>query len=176
MMKACALFLGLVAGGCSLELPAARPGGAAMPAMSEARSVRAAIGGRLAAQDRAIVARHADAFLITLAPDYVVVLRDGTMLRRPALDRAIRSDMALTRSVARSTARVDAFALNGPSEAVLLVTHEASRVLADAQGVEHRWENGVVHRETWILGPQGWVIARLEEQRQLYLRKDGRPL
>jgi hypothetical protein len=42
--------------------------------------------------------------------------------------------------------------------------------------VPHKWENKVVHKETWTKTTDGWKIRRLEEVKEVYLLRDGSPL
>ena len=62
--------------------------------------------------------------------------------------------MARTKSVEKSVSTIDSIS-GGPGEAVALVIHEASQVLSDGKD-SHKWQNKVVHKETWIKTADGW--------------------
>jgi len=76
--------------------------------------------------------------------------------------------MARTRCVEKSLSSIDSLTVNN-DKAVVIVTHAANRVLEDAQGQAHRWENKVVHKETRTKTANGWKIKQLEELKQIYL-------
>jgi ketosteroid isomerase-like protein len=126
-------------------------------------------------QDEAIKKCDFKAFISTLAPDYSIKLLNGDVFSRQQVEGFVESDMARTKSVEKSLSSIDSLSA-AKNEAVVIVTHEASRVLDDADGQPHKWENKVVHKETWIKTAEGWRIQRLEELKQVYVLRDGKPL
>lgn len=126
-------------------------------------------------QDEAIKNNDFEAFIGTLAADYSIKLLNGSEFNRKQVEDFVKSDMARTRSVGESLSVIDDLQVEN-GEAVVLVTHQAIRVLDDAKGQPHKWENKVVHRETWTKTVRGWRIKRLEEVKQIYLLRDGKPL
>jgi hypothetical protein len=128
-----------------------------------------------AIQDAAIKKNDLQAFMGTLAPDYSITLLSGDTFNREQIEGYIKSDMAHTKRVDTARSTIDSLLLEN-DEAIVIVTQVASRVLADANGVPHRWENKVVHKETWIATAAGWRLRRLEEVKQVYLLRDGKPL
>jgi len=126
-------------------------------------------------QDEAIKKLDFKAFVGTLTPDYSVKLLNGAAFNRPQIDDAIKNDMARTVSVAKSISIINNLTIKG-DEAIVNVTHEASRILNDAQGNPHQWDNKVIHQETWIRTTDGWRIKSLEEVKQVYLLRDSKPL
>ncbi|HUP90386.1 MAG TPA: nuclear transport factor 2 family protein [Longimicrobiales bacterium] len=124
-------------------------------------------------QDAAITRSDVRMFAMTLAPDYQVVLRNGQRLDRAQVEAAIKADMERTKSVDRATSQIDSLTWSG-NDAVVTVTHRTDRTIADEKGTPHRYESGVVHRETWTKTRDGWRIKKLEELQQLYLRRDGK--
>jgi hypothetical protein len=73
----------------------------------------------------------------TLAPDYSVKLLDGQVLSREQVKDFLKKDMARTRAVEKSSSAIDGLRVTR-DEAVVIVTHEASRVLDDQHGVPHQ--------------------------------------
>jgi len=138
-------------------------------------SVRRDLEAMYTAQDEAIKKRNFKAFVSTFAPDYSIKLLNGDVFNRQQVEGFVKSDMARTRSVEKSLSSIDSLSTAG-NEAVVIVTHEARRVLEDAHGQPHKWENKVVHKETWIKTTDGWKIRRLEEVKQVYLLRDGKTL
>ncbi len=137
--------------------------------------VRTELEAELAKQDEAIKKNDFQAFVETLAPDYSIKLLSGEELSREQIEGDIKNDMAHTKSVEKSMSTIGSLTLDS-GEAVAIVTHEASRFLTDGQDVPHKWENKVVHKETWTKTPNGWKIRRLEELKQVYVLRDGSPL
>lgn len=138
-------------------------------------SVRRELEAALATQDEAIKKNDFKAFVQTLASDYSVKLLSGDSLSREQIEGYVKSDMAHTKAVEKSASTIDALTV-GSGEAIAIVTHEASRVLTDGQDVPHKWENKVVHKETWTRTGDGWKVRRVEEVKEIYLLRDGSPL
>jgi hypothetical protein len=128
-----------------------------------------------AVQDEAIKKCDFKAFVSTLAPDYSIKLLSGDVFHREQVEGFIKSHMARTRSVEKSLSSIDCLTVSN-DKAVAIVTHVANRLLDDAQGQAHRWENKVVHKETWTKTANGWKIQQLEELKPIYLLRDGEPL
>jgi len=128
-----------------------------------------------ATQDEAIKKNDFKAFVGTFAPDYSIKLLNGDAFSREQVENFVKNDMARTKAVEKSVSTIESLTV-GPDGAVVIVTHEASRVLTDGQNVSHKWENKVVHKETWTRMTDGWKIRRLEEVKQIYLLRDGNPL
>ena len=135
--------------------------------------VRSGLTERYAAQDTAIVRRDLSIFLSTLAPDYVVVLRNGRRLTRVEVDSAIARDMRATRAVRHASTEIEDVQVRGDT-AIAIVVHRADRDIADAQGVSHRYENAVRHEERWVQSGGRWRIVALAEREQILMRRDGR--
>lgn len=134
--------------------------------------LRPVLESRYADQDSAIARRDLAGFLSTLAPQYVVELRDGQRFTRPGIDSAIAQDMRYTSAVASVATVLESLRLRDDTVWATVV-HRADRLLHDAQGQTHRWENGVRHDEAWVLVGTTWRVAALRERDQLYLRRDG---
>jgi hypothetical protein len=139
------------------------------------QKVRIELESAYATQDEAIKKNDFKAFVETLAPDYSLKLLNGEGFSREQVETFIKNDMTHTKTVAKSVSTIDSLTVN-PGEAVVVVTHEASRILTDGQNVPHKWENKVVHKETWARTTDGWKLRRVEELKQLYLLRDGSPL
>ena len=137
--------------------------------------IRRVLERRYAQQDSAIAQRDLAGFLSTLAPQYVVQLRDGRVFTRPGIDSAIGRDMHHTRAVRMAATAIEALRLRGDTVWVTVV-HRTDRILADERGQPHRWENGVRHEEEWLCKESDCNIAVLREGAQLYRRRDGSPL
>jgi hypothetical protein len=125
-----------------------------------------------ARQDEAVKKNDYESFVGTFASDYTVKLLDGRTLNRAEVAEAIKNDMARTVSVAKSISTINELTTK-ENEAVVIIAHEAERVLSDGQGNPHKWENKVIHRETWAKTAEGWKIKSLEEIEQVYLRRDN---
>lgn len=144
-------------------------------AQTDTASLRPVLEARYAQQDSAIARRDLAGFLATLAPQYVVELRDGQRFTRPGIDSAIARDMRHTIGVTSVGTVVESVQVRGDT-AWAVVVHRADRMLRDAEGVPHRWENGVRHEEGWVRVGPAWKIVLLLERDQLYLRRDGEPV
>jgi hypothetical protein len=163
LSAACALLLASIANGQRLL------------GQADSASFRSILLLRYARQDSAIARRDLALFLSTLAPSYEVELRDGQRFTRPGIDSAIARDMRLTRAVTLVTTVVDSVWTERETVWAAVV-HRTDRMLADAQGRPHRWENAVRHHEGWVHRGTEWFIAALREREQLYLRRDGVPI
>lgn len=139
------------------------------------QTVRKELEAMYATQDEAIRKSDFKAFISTLAPDYSIKMLSGDVFNREQVEGFVKADMAKTKSVEKSLSSIDSLTVSN-NQAVVIVTHEASRVLDDAQGQPHKWENKVVHKETWTKTTEGWKIQHLEELKQIYLLRDGKPL
>jgi hypothetical protein len=124
-----------------------------------------------ARQNEAIKKKDYESFVGTLSSDYTVKLLNGRTFNRAEVAAAIKNDMAQTVLVAKSSSTINEMTTR-ENEAIVVVTHEAARVLKDGLGNPHKWENKVIHRETWAKTPEGWKIKSLEEVEQVYLRRD----
>src|SRR5262245_36080318 len=71
----------------------------ALHGQTDTTHIRRVLEQRYAQQDSAIAHRDLAAFLATLAPQYVVQLRNGETFTRPRIDSAIARDMRYTRAV-----------------------------------------------------------------------------
>lgn len=137
-------------------------------------SVRRDLEAMYLTQDEAIRKKDFHAFVRTFAPDYSVKLLNGDTLNREQIEGYIKSDMARTKRVEKSASSIDSLLVRHDT-AIVVVTHEATRILEDAHGQPHRWENQVIHKETWIKTSAGWKIRRLEEVKQVSVLRDGKP-
>lgn len=143
------------------------------PAEKSSGSTRKDLEAMYTIQDEAIKRCDFKAFISTLAPDYSIKLLNGDVFNRQQVEGFVKTDMARTKSVEKSLSSIDSLS-TANNKAVVIVTHEASRVLEDAHGQPHKWENKVVHKETWIKTADGWRIQRLEELKQVYVLRDGK--
>lgn len=128
-----------------------------------------------AGRNRALMKNDFPAYVDNFSPDYSIKLLNGQSLTRAEVEDFIKNDMSRTLSVKRSKSEIQNFTVRG-DEVSVVVTHESSRVLIDAEGRPRQWDSKVVHRETWFRTPKGWKIKTLEEMEQIYLKRDGQPI
>ena len=108
-------------------------------------------------------------------PDYKVILRGGKAMNNEQLEEQLKLFFSVVVRNVRFAHEIGEIKVNG-KEAVVLVEQKDKRIQKFPDGKPHEVEANVIHRDTWIKTTGGWKLKLTEEQQQLKLTIDGKPV
>jgi len=108
-------------------------------------------------------------------PDYKLILRDGNVMNNQRLEEQLKLFFGLVDRNIRFVHEIKQVNING-NEAVVVVEQKDKRIQRCEDGKLHEVEANVIHRDTWIREANSWKLKMTEEQKQIKLTVDGKPI
>ena len=132
---------------------------------------------------KALYARKAELFrnkdikaLIELnTPDYKLILRDGNIMNNQQLEEQLKLFFGLVDRNIRFVHEIKQINING-NEVVVVVEQKDKRIQRFEDGKLHEVEANVIHQDSWIREANIWKLKMTEEQKQIKLTVDGKPI
>lgn len=123
----------------------------------------------------ALALRHAvDPQLAEMTPDYVVALRNGDTMKRDDLRArwTFYYDSVVIRHLGFANVLRDVERKG--DTAIVTVEQKDHRIQKGPGGKPMDVEADVVHKDTWVLTPNGWKLRRTDEGEQTKFEIDGK--
>lgn len=103
------------------------------------------------------------AFMANKAPHFTGKSVNGGLATREQVEAGVKQRMGRIKKVNYLKIKIKKLTVTG-DEAVAITTQEFSRVVADAEGREHKVvSKGTTHRDTWVRSESGWMLKSVEE-------------